>query len=72
MFRWIPSAVDTLVDVAKRPGSKFQERINKEGAKAQLAQAFAEAANLVAPSDKYFNCVCHGDIWNNNMMFRYA
>jgi Ecdysteroid kinase-like family len=69
--KWIPSAIDTLMDVAQKPGCKFGRRVAEAGARQKLAAAFSAARALVAPSHKYANCVCHGDVWNNNFMLKY-
>jgi len=69
--KWMSSAIDTLMDVAQKPGCKFGRRVAGAGARQKLAAAFCAARDLVAPSEKYANCVCHGDVWNNNIMFKY-
>ncbi|XP_059487603.1 uncharacterized protein LOC132203661 [Neocloeon triangulifer] len=68
-YKWLQSSIDTIIDVAKS-SEKFADRIGKNEHK--LARAFEEARLLFRPSGKYRNCVCHGDIWNNNLMFKYS
>lgn len=70
-FKWISSAIDTLMDVAQNPGCKFGRRVAGAGARQKLAAAFYAVRDLIAPSNKYANCVCHGDVWNNNVMLKY-
>ncbi|XP_065354046.1 uncharacterized protein LOC135948615 [Cloeon dipterum] len=70
-YPWLQSAIDTVVEVAKRR-DRFAQRIGAPGAERKVTAAFEQTRLKLQISDTYCNVVCHGDIWNNNLMYRYS
>lgn len=52
--------------------SAFPEEHLKYGQWLESDACYAEVIRFVKPSTKMRNVLCHGDIWENNIMFRFA
>ncbi|KAJ8680538.1 hypothetical protein QAD02_016325 [Eretmocerus hayati] len=57
--RWLQAGINLAVAVADRLGYNSL----------RLRQSFDQIFDVVRPSQKYRNVICHGDLWTNNLMF---
>ncbi|XP_069690955.1 uncharacterized protein [Periplaneta americana] len=62
-LRNVARAVETWPDYKERFASKLHKLAD---------DAFIHYCNSVKRDDEEFNVLCHGDLWLNNMMFRYS
>lgn len=44
---------------------------NREEILQNYLNAVERLYDLVKPSDKFYNVICHGDLWNSNILFKY-
>nr|BCX71435.1 adult-specific protein A7 [Ischnura senegalensis] len=70
--KWVDSSVRTLASAAagmwpeRFGGAEAQQRMQRE-----LREAWSRVSKMAKPSSRHANAVCHGDLWANNIMFRY-
>ena len=43
----------------------------RERCKVKISEISSEHFEKIAPSKKYMNVLCHSDLWNNNILFKY-
>ncbi|XP_046389744.1 uncharacterized protein LOC124158617 [Ischnura elegans] len=68
----VKSSVETMTAaVAGLWPDRFGSLNKKKELKERLWKAWEELSELSKPSRTYTNVLCHGDLWANNIMFKY-
>ncbi|XP_046389628.1 uncharacterized protein LOC124158538 [Ischnura elegans] len=70
-YQWaMATAKTTSSAVAGFWPEHFGSDEKKEEIRQRVKECWGKLFQITQPSEKYFNVLCHGDVWVNNIMFR--